>query len=200
MTSPAAGSTGTAPSGIANLTQQDLGSLYQYIQGRLPQPKSSTVTAATSFPTTTTDGTSAILTDSLTAPTYWWTFTYNAAVTAWLFTGGAPLVVSGVGGTAVAVFTLPNAGQWLLRGITYGPSTGSTSGETLTADLLVAASVVQSHPVQSENGAGGTSGLAVSGWDVQVAAGAGDAVTVTTGQHLGGTPAWTVEILPVALT
>lgn len=38
MTSPAAGSTGTAPSGVAGLTETDLSSLYQYIQGRLPQP------------------------------------------------------------------------------------------------------------------------------------------------------------------
>ena len=77
----------------------------------------------TSLPVSPVDGQEAVLVDSLTAPTYQWTFRYNAGSTAtakWEFVGGVPW--TGIGGsistaantwsdlTSGPTFTVPRAG------------------------------------------------------------------------------------------
>ena len=61
--------------------------------GWLLQIASSPGAPALSLPGSPADGQQAILTDSLTAPTYAWTFQFNAEITdsyKWIFIGGAP--------------------------------------------------------------------------------------------------------------
>ena len=69
-------------------------------------------TIGTSFPVSPIDGQKHILVDSLSAPTWAWTFRYVATITdayKWVFMGGSPLVV--VTGVATPEFNTP-ASTW----------------------------------------------------------------------------------------
>jgi hypothetical protein len=86
-------------------------------------------TIATTLPGSPVDGQEAILVDSLTAPTYAWTFKYVASISdanKWLFIGGGPAVSEVAASesatnaayialtTAGPSFTVPRAGIYLV--------------------------------------------------------------------------------------
>lgn len=107
---------------------------------------------ATTLPASPADGDIAVLVDSLTAPTYQWTFRYNAGSSngdKWEFVGGTPAFATvdtqenmTSGGaihdlaTVGPTFTVPRAGVYLVRwGVNMTPQTGGAFNSTGIAEI-----------------------------------------------------------------
>ncbi len=92
-------------------------------------------TPATTLPGSPTNGQRAILTDSLTVPTYMWEFQYDTSITdayKWRFVGGAPLQSfaatqkSTSGYTSMVALTAPRAGIYRVQATAGGRTQGGT--------------------------------------------------------------------------
>jgi hypothetical protein len=165
-------------------------------------------TLVTALPGSPTDGQQVVLVDSLTAPTYWWTFRYIAAkaTNKWVFVGGTPATVkvaaaeTATSTTYVALttpgpsFTVPVAGAYTIRqsarvvvasavnawAMSYDiGATGAVDGDALQGFLTTANQV-----------------LAATRESFQPALAAGTAL-VSKYKSTAGTPTWSERLLTV---